>query len=102
MKEREMEKGMGGGGGGLRMRRNFVKGDREKLFCFGADSVEWGLLSIQHSPLQPSSQSPHCVKDPINNLQSHPDTQKITGRSPAAVSFQYSAVWSQLEAEKHH
>lgn len=28
------------GGGALRMRRNFVKGDGERLFCFGTDSVE--------------------------------------------------------------
>lgn len=103
----ERWKKKGGGGGVVKMRRNFVKGDGVKLFCFGTDC--WLSIPLHPtlcSPLQPSSLSPQCVKDPINNSQSHPGTQKTTGHSPAAVSFQCSpvraAVWSSLEAEKHH
>lgn len=39
MEEREMEREKKERGA-ERMRRNFVKGDGEKLFCFGTDSVE--------------------------------------------------------------
>lgn len=89
------------------MRRNFVKVDGGKK---AASLLAATLLnepsSALCSPLQPSSLSSQCVKEPINNSQTHPNTQKTTGRSPAAVSFQCSpvrvAVWRQLEAEKHH